>query len=81
MCSTRYYVNLIDDSSHDLIDDSSYAAEKARLQARMAYWTKESAHVKDQNALTADKRSNPYLNEQKAWLPWCPDSGCTPLDE
>ena len=59
------------------IDDSSYAAEKARLQARMAYWTKESAHVKDQNALTADKRSNPYLNEQKAWLPWCPDSGCT----
>ena len=41
----------------------------------------ESAHVKDQNALTADKRSNPYLNEQKAWLPWCPDSGCTPLEE
>ncbi len=32
------------------IDDSSYAAENARLQARMAYWTKESAHVKDQNA-------------------------------
>ena len=67
--------------AHNLIDDSSYAAEKARLQARMAYWTKESAHVKDQNALTADKRSNPYLNEQKAWLPWCPDSGCTPLVE
>jgi len=50
--------------AHNLIDDSSYAAEKARLQARMAYWTTESAHVKDQNALTADKRSNPYLNEQ-----------------
>ena len=60
MCSTRYYVNLIDDSSHDLIDDSSYAAEKARLQARMAYWTKESAHVKDQNA-----RSNPYLTSRR----------------
>ena len=39
--------------AHNLIDDSSYAAEKARLQARMAYWTKESAHVKDQNALKA----------------------------
>ena len=66
--------------AHNLIDDTSYAAEKARLQARMAYWTKESAHVKDQNALTADKRSNPYLNEQRRGC-WCPDSGCTPVDE
>ena len=40
--------------AHNLIDDSSYAAEKARLQARMAYWTKESAHVKDQNALKSE---------------------------
>ena len=26
----------------------------------------------------SDPRSNPMLNADKAWLPWCPDSGCTP---
>eukprot|EP01051_Picozoa_sp_SAG22_P008225 SAG22_NODE_614_length_8559_cov_4.732033_3_plen_152_part_00 len=54
------------------------AAAQARLVARMAFWTQESAHVFDQNGLDSDPRSNPYLNAEKAWLPWCPDSGCTP---
>ncbi len=34
------------EEAHNLIDDSAYAAGKARLQARMAYWTKESAHAR-----------------------------------
>jgi hypothetical protein len=64
--------------STNLFGQSSVKAEQEALLARMAYWTKESAHVKDQNLLQFDKRSNPFLNKQQAWLPWCPDGGCAP---
>ena len=62
----------------NLMGDPSVASTQARLVERMAYWTKESAHVFDQNSLNFDWRSNPMLNVDKAWLPWCPDSGCSP---
>ena len=61
-------------------EQASLVESKRALEVHAAD-VEASAHVKDQNALTADKRSNPYLNEQKAWLPWCPDSGCTPVEE
>ena len=62
----------------DLMGDPKVAATQARLMDRMAYWTKESADVFDQNSLNFDTRSNPMLNKEKAWLPWCPDDGCSP---
>lgn len=62
----------------DLMGDPKVAAVQARLLDRIAYWTKESADVFDQNSLNFDTRSNPMLNKHKAWLPWCPDDGCPP---
>jgi hypothetical protein len=62
----------------NVMGDPSVASVQARLVARMAYWTQESAHVFDQNSLDFDPRSNPMLNAEMAWLPWCPDTGCPP---
>ena len=65
----------------NLMGDPSVRAAQAAIVARMAYWTKESAHVLSQNTdrwdPAGDARANPMLNKEKAWLPWCPDSGCT----
>jgi|EP01047_Picozoa_sp_COSAG01_P022084 hypothetical protein len=73
-----YNISVDVSEKHNLMGEPSVASAQARIVARMAYWTQESAHVFDQNSLGFDPRSNPTLNADKAWLPWCPDSGCTP---
>ena len=57
VCVHRSRYNLATDvnESHNLMDspDPHAAAAQAKLVARMAFWTRESAHVFDQNSLGA----------------------------
>lgn len=68
-----YNVSADPGEQKDLSSDPAFAAVKAKMLARVAYWEAESKDVVNQNGLPADPRSNPMLNPLKAWLPWLDD--------